>query len=134
MSKIFISYSFKKPDLDIANRFSEELKKKYKIFLASESIRLGDTWAVEVDKALKDCDYFLIFISERSMQSEMVTEEVRRAKKLRESRADNKPVILPIRINLPIDKNTNYELAGYLNRIQQRLWESEKTPPSSLTK
>jgi hypothetical protein len=126
MSRIFISYSFKEPDLKIASQFSEELKMEHEIFLASKNIRLGDSWAEEVDKALESCDYFLLLLSERSMHSEMVTEEVRRVKKLRDSRENKKPVILPVRINLPFEKDINYELAGYLNRIQQRLWESDE--------
>jgi hypothetical protein len=125
VSKIFISYSFKEPDSVIARHFTEELGKDNEVFFASESIRLGDTWADEIGKALENCDYFMLLLSERSMQSEMVTEEVRRAKKLRETRGLDKPVILPVRINLPFAKDVNYELAGYLNRIQQRLWETD---------
>jgi hypothetical protein len=125
MSKIFISYSFKEPDSQIASRLTEGLKTEHEVFFASESIRLGDTWADEIDKALENCDYFLLLLSERSMHSEMVTEEVRRAKKLRETRDGNKPVIFPVRINLPFEQDINYDLAGYLNRIQQRLWKHD---------
>lgn len=129
MSNIFISYNFSEPDSTIANQFYTELNKKYQIFLATESIRLGDNWSDKIDGAIENCDYFMVLLSHRSMESEMVTEEVRRAKKLRETRSEKKPVILPIRIQLPFNQDVNYELAGYLNRIQQKVWNSEEDTP-----
>ena len=54
----------------------------------------------------------------------MVIEEVRRARELRDSRPERKPAILPIRVQFPISSPLNYDLRGYLNRIQQREWNS----------
>ena len=38
---------------------------------------------------------------------------------------EQKPIILPIRVNFPIDAPLNYDLRSYLHRIQQREWTSE---------
>jgi AAA-like domain len=47
---------------------------------------------------------------------------VRRAKQLRDQ--TGKPMLLPIRVNFPIDAPLNYDLRGYLQRIQQREWQT----------
>ncbi len=96
----------------------------YGVFMAAESIRLGDDWASRIDAALEQCEYFLLLLSERSAVSEMVTEEVRRAKQLRDQ--TGKPMILPIRVDFPMNAALNYDLRGYLQRIQQREWRNEQ--------
>lgn len=127
MAKVFISYSHLEPDNSLAKKFCQELiKAGHEVFRASESIELGASWTKKIDEALESSDYFLLLLSARSLESDMVTEEVRRAKKLRETRASKKPSILPIRVELPLGQDINYDLASYLNRIQQRLWNGEK--------
>ncbi len=97
--------------------------------MAAESIRLGDRWSQRIDQALERCDYFLLLLSSQSATSEMVTEEVRRARELRDLRSGEKPVILPIRVQFPMSSPLNYDLRGYLNRIQQREWKSSNDTP-----
>jgi hypothetical protein len=122
---IFISYRSQDPDRSLAQAFYQELKAKgHEVFMAAESIRLGDNWSKRIDNALEQCDYFLLLLSPQSAISEMVTEEVRRARELRDLRSHNKPVLLPIRVQFPFDSPLNYDLRGYLNPIQQREWNS----------
>lgn len=85
----------------------------------------GDNWSQRIDQELERCDYFVLLLSSKSATSEMVTEEVRRAKELRDTRESGKPQILPIRVNFPIASPLNYDLRGYLSRIQQREWQSD---------
>jgi AAA-like domain/TIR domain len=99
----------------------------YSAFMAGESLRLGDDWARRIDVELEQCDYFLLLLSEQSAVSEMVTEEVRRAKQLRDQ--TGKPMLLPIRVNFPIAAPLNYDLRGYLQRIQQREWRTAEDTP-----
>ncbi|GEM_PF-639015 len=125
--RIFISYRSQDPDLSLAQYFYESLKAAgHQVFMAGESIRLGEKWTERIDKELEQCDYFLLLLSPKSATSEMVTEEVRRAKELAEKRPQNKPVILPISVNFPINLALNYDLRGYLNQIQQREWKSPR--------
>ena len=124
-TRVFISYRSQDPDLSVAQYFYENLKAAgHDVFMAGESIRLGEKWTHRIDKELEQCDYFLLLLSPKSATSEMVTEEVRRAKQLADLRPQKKPVILPIRVNFPIDSPLNYDLRGYLNQIQQREWKS----------
>lgn len=127
-AQVFISYRTQDPDRSLAQEFYAAIQAAgYSTFMAGESIRLGEDWAQRIDAELARCDYFLLLLSERSAVSEMVTEEVRRAKQLRDQ--TGKPLILPIRINFPISAPLNYDLRGYLQRIQQREWHTAEDTP-----
>ena len=120
-AQVFISYRSEDSDLLLAREFHDAIQNAgYGVFMAGESIRLGEDWVQRIDAELARCDYFLLLLSERSAVSEMVTEEVRRAKQLRDQ--TGKPMLLPIRVNFPISSQLNYDLRGYLQRIQQREW------------
>ncbi|NEP44085.1 MAG: TIR domain-containing protein, partial [Okeania sp. SIO2H7] len=99
-------------------------------FMAGESIRLGENWPERIEAELKKCDYLLLLLSEQSASSEMVAEEVRRAKELQDSNPNGKPRILPIRVDFPMSSPLNYNLYGYLNQIQQREWNSPADTPN----
>lgn len=120
---IFISY--RGHDADVAMEFYHALRAAdFHVFMAGESIRLGEDWSKRIDVELERCFFFLLLLTEAAATSEMVTEEVRRAKELRESRSQNRPLILPVRVRFPLSKALNYDLRGYLNKIQMGLWES----------
>ncbi|BAZ53016.1 TIR protein [Nostoc sp. NIES-4103] len=124
-ARVFISYRSQDPDLSLAQHFYEAIKAAgHQAFMAGESIRLGENWSKRIDQELEQCDYFLLLLSPQSATSEMVTEEVRRAKQLQDLRSEHKPTILPIRVSFPWNQPLNYDLRGYLNQIQQREWKS----------
>ncbi|MBD2200740.1 AAA-like domain-containing protein [Calothrix anomala FACHB-343] len=132
-SRVFISYRSKDPDLSLAQLFYKGIKAAgHEAFMAEESIRLGENLPERIDKELERCDYFLLLLSPKSATSEMVTEEVRRAKQLQDLRPDHKPLILPIRVNFPLSAPLNYDLRGYLSQIQQREWKSPADTPKTL--
>ncbi len=132
-TRVFISYRTKEPDMTLAQEFYEALQAAgHHVFLAGESIRLGENWSARIDQELERCDYFLLLLSPQSATSEMVTEEVRRAKQLQDMRPERKPVLLPIRVNFPFTSPLNYDLRGYLQRIQQREWKSPADTPKIL--
>ncbi|MEM9220611.1 MAG: AAA-like domain-containing protein [Cyanobacteria bacterium P01_F01_bin.150] len=132
---IFISYRSRPPDSDLAEEFHQALTQAgHQVFMAAASIELGDNWSSRIDQGLERCDYFVLLLSPQSAASEMVTEEVRRARELRDTRGTGTPKILPIRVNFPIDAPLNYDLRGYLNPIQQTFWESPNDTPEVLQK
>ena len=132
-TRVFISYRAQEPDRSLAQHFYEAIKAAgYEAFMAGESIYLGENWVQRIDRELEQSDYFLLLLSPKSATSEMVTEEVRRAKELRDSRLESKPVILPIRISFPFTSELNYDLRGYLDQIQQKEWKSEADTPKIL--
>lgn len=120
---IFISYRSSEPDSGLAADFRKAFDQAgHSVFMAGTSIRIGDDWSREIDSALDQCDYFLVLLSPKSAESDMVLEEVRRAKYLRDLRPDKRPRILAVRVNYSFDAPINYDLAGYLSRFQQREW------------
>ncbi|MEM1252550.1 MAG: AAA-like domain-containing protein [Cyanobacteria bacterium P01_H01_bin.21] len=129
--RIFISYRDESPDKDLAQEFYDAFQAAgHKAFMAAESIKLGENWRKRISSELHQCDYFLLLLSPLSATSEMVTEEVKRARSLRDRR--NRPLILPIRVQFPMDDPLNYELRGYLQQIQQREWCSVADTPGLL--
>lgn len=124
--RVFISYRAQNPDLDLAEQLSRALiSAGHEVFLAGENIRWGENWPQRIEAELKQCDYLLVLLSAESAMSEMVTEEVKRAKQLRDAHPERKPGILPIRVKFPVSSPLNYNLRGYLDRIQQREWYSQ---------
>ncbi len=131
--RVFISYRDEGADKGLAQVFYEAfVAAGYGAFMASKSIRLGEAWRDRINTELRQCDYFLLLLSPLSATSEMVTEEVKRARALKDQRADGQPVIWPIRVQFPLDDPLNYELRGYLQQIQQREWWSEADTPALL--
>jgi serine/threonine-protein kinase len=120
-ARVFISYRSQEPDVSLAQTFHEQLQAAgHEPFMAAESIDWGENWVKRIDQELKRCDYFLLLLSEQSAASDMVAGEVRTARRLRDQLG--KPVILPVRVNLPLDDPLNYELRSVLQTIQQKSW------------
>lgn len=129
--RFFISYRSRDPDMTLAQTFYDQLTVAgHDVFMAAASIRMGDNWPQRVNDALEAANYFILLLSPQSITSEMVIEEVRQAKHLLDTR--QRPMILPIRVNLPMDVPLNYDLRGYLQRIQQGQWTSEEDTPRLL--
>jgi AAA-like domain/TIR domain/Caspase domain len=130
--KVFISYRNQDPDRAIARAFQSGIQAAgFSAFMEGESVRLGEDWAQRIDRELKSCDYFLLLLSEKSAVSDMVMEEVRRAKQLRDQRG--KPWLFPIRVNFPFHSPLDYDLRDYLQQIQQREWNSDEDTAEILT-
>lgn len=129
-ARVFISYRSQDPDLSLAKEFYDALKAAgHEPFMAGMSIRFGQKWPQRIDEELERADYFLLLLSAQSVASEIVTEEVRRARELRNSRPEGKPIILPIRVCFPMSAPLNYDLCGYLYQLQQREWNSPSDTP-----
>ena len=120
-ARVFISYRSQEPDVSLAQAFHDQLQAAgHEPFMAAESINWGENWVKRIDQELKRCDYFLLLLSEQSAASDMVAGEVRTARRLRDQLG--KPVILPVRVNLPLDDPLNYELRSVVQTIQQKSW------------
>ncbi|MFK8183761.1 MAG: AAA-like domain-containing protein [Phormidesmis sp.] len=135
--KVFISYRDQEPDKGLALAFHKAFEAAgIDAFMAAESIQLGEAWRDRISTSLRACDYFVLLLSPLSATSEMVTEEVKRARALRDKRMDQggvaRPVIWPIRVQFPLDDPLNYDLRGYLQQIQQREWQSAADTPALL--
>ena len=127
MANIFISYSFN--DSEIAHGFKDALDKtgSHVIFLAEdrESIPIGVEWSKKITSSIKECEYFLILLSQYSIHSEFVVEEINYAIDLKANSDTDQPYILPIWINLSFDTELDYNLAARIKKYQARAWKAE---------
>ena len=121
IQRIFISYRHVKPDQDLAMVFEAELTGSGLQVFMDRNMMIGTKWAAEIDRQLKMADFFLVLLSEESIRSDMVREEIKLAHKLQQQ---GKLQILPVKVEfkgaLP------YDLGGYLNPLQYALWEKHK--------
>jgi len=73
--KTFLSYT--RANKDFAIRLAKELKSEgFPIWLDTLDIPPGARWDVEVEKALVDCDIFMVIITQASSTSENVLDEI----------------------------------------------------------
>ncbi len=129
--KILISYyQGTDPDKSLAIELESALKASgYEVFIVNGSLRMATHGLQQIYAELNQCDYLLLLLSTLAASSEMVTEEVRWAKALQDTRPDSKPAILPIRINCP-SHLLNHDLRGYLRGMPQREWRSPNDTPT----
>lgn len=73
--KIFISHSSK--DIKFAEKIKSYLEKKnFEIWLDVERLRIGDNLPKEIREGIRKCDFFLVLISQNSLQSKWVEKEI----------------------------------------------------------
>lgn len=78
MPKFFISYS-RKDGTEIAVRLEKailSINSRNEVFFDKSSIPAGEYWERSIRNSIKECDYFLLIISEASHSSEWVRKEV----------------------------------------------------------
>lgn len=131
VKKVFISYRSQEPDSSLAAQFCEAISAAgHKAFITNlgasspGSIQPAEDWLSQLDSQLKECDCFLLLLSPQAAVSEMVIEELQRARQLRDSRHNSKPVVLPIRVNFPPNLSLNHDLQSYLHGTVQNEWVS----------
>jgi hypothetical protein len=121
MAKIFISYKRNvEPDTPVATAVFDALRQDHDVFIDT-TIRVGEKWAQRIQEEIKAADYLITFLSEHSVNSEMVIAEIETAHQ--SNRAQGKPIILPVR--LAFDQALVYPLSAYLNPLQWALWEKD---------
>ena len=128
MSQVFLSYRHVPPDEQLAERLCAFLEERgLRVFL-DKQIRVGLDWVAEIDRQLRASDYFVVFLSEDSIRSDMVRQEVETAHELRQA---GKMAIFPVRVGFT--GKLPYDLASYLNRIQYVLWHRDDSETELFT-
>jgi len=110
MARAFISYKHKSNlDERLATYFERYLtEKKHDVFIDKE-IPIGQEWPTTIEQEIKASDFLIVLLSEQSIVSEMVIQEVRMAHSF-------KKIILPVQV--AFDASLPYDLGAYLNRIE----------------
>ncbi|MBI5962672.1 MAG: TIR domain-containing protein [Chloroflexi bacterium] len=72
---VFISYSHF--DKKYAELIAKELKKaKHKVWIDTWKLRAGDNWIEKINEGLKETDALIVIVSENSLRSESVNQEI----------------------------------------------------------
>ncbi len=118
--RIFFCYkSMVEPDKTIAHEVARALKEKgYYVFI-DKDLPVGLDWWRQIDEELKDADFFISFLSENAVKSEMVKGEIRKAFTLNKEKG--RPIILPVR--LQYRAAFQYPINVYLNHINWTHWD-----------
>jgi AAA-like domain/TIR domain len=117
---IFISYRRRaEADAKLADTLRTSLQVDGHEVFIDVGMHVGVEWGKEITKRIEWCDFLIVLLSEESIASEMVLEEVRLAHERRKK--DNTPIILPVRVNY--NGALGYALGAYLNPFQQVTWD-----------
>jgi len=94
----FMSYSSK--DQDIADRLYADLQSKgVRCWYAPHELKPGDYYRHKIDESIRVYDKLVLILSENSIKSEWVEDEVKRALKKEESMDMTRHVLFPIRLD-----------------------------------
>lgn len=130
--KVYIYHQEQEPDVILATQLEQAIKTfGHQAFLVTVGVNPpgAEDWFVHTDATLRLCDYFLLLLSPQAAVSEMVIEELRRAKDLFDASSNHKPIVLPIRINCPPSEPLNHDLRSYLQGVGQWEWKSAADTP-----
>jgi hypothetical protein len=117
VSQVFLSYRHVPRDEELAEGLFAYLQARgLRVFL-DKQIRVGLDWVAEIDRQLRASDAFVVLLSEDSIRSDMVRQEIQTAHKLQR---DGKMTLFPVRVDFHGD--LPYDLGGYLNHIQYAVW------------
>jgi len=118
---IFISYKRNaEPDESLVKPIYQALiDGGHRVFI-DQNMKIGVEWAGEIQRQIEASDFMLVFLSEASIQSEMVAKEVEHAH--RHYQKTGKARLLPIRVNFT--DALPYQLSHYLDKIQYAEWHS----------
>jgi hypothetical protein len=127
--RIFISYRRRaKADARLADFLRDELKRAGHEVFIDVGMTVGVEWGKEIARRIEWCQFLIVLLSEESVTSEMMQEEVHLAHERRKK--DNTPVILPIRVQF--DGQLVYPLGAYLSPLQHVFWKGPTDDNHSL--
>jgi len=112
-AKVFISYA--RSDMEFAIKFCKDLiQLNYDPWMDKEKILPGQIWAEEIEKAVKQCNFFIPLLSKNSTKKERyVKTELKQAIDIWKKTKLKNLFVIPVRINeceIPKDlKEIQYE-------------------------
>ncbi|MEC4885548.1 MAG: AAA-like domain-containing protein, partial [Scytonema sp. PMC 1070.18] len=121
--RIFISYKRDvEPDEALALQVYQQLSQHHDVFI-DQRMLVGTRWVERIEAELCQADFLIVFLSARSVHSEMVEWEIRKAHELAQVQG-GKPGILPVR--LAYREPFHYPLSAYLDSINWAFWQREE--------
>ena len=92
-SRVFISYKRdREPDQPVATALYETLGQRHEVFI-DQAMLVGTRWAEQIERELRRTDVLVVLLSEASVGSEMVQQEVALAHELSEENEGRKQIM-----------------------------------------
>jgi hypothetical protein len=129
IARVFLSYKRNvEPDGTLARKVVEALSGAGHHVFIDKRLKVGQAWAEEIEKQVRQSNYLIVFLTEESSRSEMVRGEIEIAR--HHAAVSGSPAILPVRI--AFDGPLPYPLNAYLDKIQYATWSSPADTPRLL--
>lgn len=129
-NRIFLSYKRDvAPDEPVAMEIYEALQSDYQVFI-DQNMLVGTPWEEHIKQQIFETDVLIVFLSEASINSEMILCEIELAIQSGQQRK-GLPRIFPVRLayNYPF----SYPFNEYLNPINCASWENAEDTPQLIT-
>jgi hypothetical protein len=128
-ARVFLSYKRNvEPDGRLARQVVDALAGAGHHVFIDQRLAVGQAWAEEIEKQVRQSDYLVVFLTAESSRSEMVRGEIEIAR--HHAAINGAPRILPVR--LAFDGPLPYPLSAYLDRIQYATWSNAADTPRLL--
>jgi hypothetical protein len=125
MAKAFISYKHDAtPDVRLADHFVQYLTQQGHEVFIDKQIPLGENWSTVIGQKIEESNFLIVLLSEHSVASEMVIQEVSIAHSLKKERGS--PTIIPIRVAYTVSyTQMPYKLGAMLELLQDTSWTED---------
>ncbi len=123
-ARIFLGYKRGvHPDEEIALEAHRALSKNHYVFI-DQALKVGEIWTERIKDELHEADYFIVFLSEKSVQSEMMLAEI---EMMFRSVKEREAAIIPVRV--AYQEPFRYPLSAYLDRFNSVYCEGMEDAP-----
>ena len=129
VARVFLSYKrHVEPDQTLAGELVRGLEQAGCTVFIDQRLTVGQAWAQEIERQVREADYLVVFLTADSSRSEMVRGEIEMARHY--AAVASRPRILPVRVNF--DGSLPYPLNAYLDKIQYATWNAPEDTPRLL--
>jgi AAA-like domain/TIR domain len=129
-ARVFLSYKRNvESDGALADQVVTALSAAGHLIFIDKQLRVGQDWAAEIDRQVRQSDYLIVFLTAQSILSEMVRAEIEIGRD--QAAKTSAPRILPVRLGFagPLP----YPINAFLDPIQYTLWGGPADTPRLLS-
>jgi hypothetical protein len=128
-SRVFLSYKRNvESDGALADQVVATLTSAGHLIFIDKQLRVGQDWAAEIDRQVRQSDYLIVFLTAESILSEMVRAEIEIGRD--QAAKTSAPRILPVRLRF--EGPLPYPINAYLDPVQYTLWAGPADTPRLL--